>query len=63
MIKKIWNKLGSLTLSFWLLMIAALLFLIGSIQTDINGTVFKTINQVRIQDWVMENLSANLAAA
>lgn len=63
MIKSIWNKLGSLTLSFWLLITAAVLFIIGSIQTDIHGTVFKTINQVRVQDWIRENLSANLAVA
>ena len=56
MIKNIWNKLGSLTLSFWLLITAAVLFIIGSIQTDIHGTVFKTINQVRVQDWIRENL-------
>jgi hypothetical protein len=63
MIKIIWNKLGSLTLSFWLLISAAVLFIIGSIQTDINATVFKTINHVRIQDWMKQNLAGNWDAA
>jgi len=63
MLKTIWNKLGSLTLSFWILISAAVLFIIGAILTEVNAEVFKAINQVRIQDWMMDNLAGNWRAA
>lgn len=63
MIKKIWNALGSIKFTFWLLMVAAVLFLIGSISTDIYFPFFKNMSETRIQDWIIRNMPSNWQTA
>lgn len=58
MLKKIWNALGDIRLTFWLLMAAAAVFFIGMFYTSLEFAYFRAMNEVRIQDWIMGELPA-----
>lgn len=56
MIKKIWNSLGDIRLTICLLLAAAALFFIGMLYSSFDFSYFKTMNEIRVQDWLMREL-------
>ncbi len=62
MAKKIWNALGDIRLTFWLLMAGAAIFLIGVAYTLMDFAYFKAMNEVRIQDWIIRELPSRPGA-
>ncbi len=58
MLKKTWNALGDIRLTFWLLMAAAAVFFIGMLYTSMEFAYFRAMNEMRIQDWIMRELPA-----
>ncbi|MBP7737575.1 MAG: hypothetical protein KA369_16460 [Spirochaetes bacterium] len=61
MVQKILNAIGNIRLSFWLLMAAAALFITGMFYTSMDFAYFKTMNELRIQDWLARELSSRPA--
>jgi len=59
MLKKIWNKLGDLRLTFWLLLAAAVLFFAGSFYANNNFSYTTTLNRMPVQEWLSRNASGN----
>ncbi|MBN2160966.1 MAG: hypothetical protein JW807_16365 [Spirochaetes bacterium] len=62
MIKKIWNSLGDIRLSFWLLLAAAVLFFTGMLHSSLDFSYFRAMNEMRIQDWLARELPARPGA-
>lgn len=62
MIRKLWNFIGDIRLSFWLLLAAAALFFTGSLYTSLDFSYFKAMNELRIQDWLSRELPARPGA-
>lgn len=62
MIKKLWNSLGDIRLSFWLLLAATALFFAGSFYTSLDFSYFKTMNEIRLQDWLLRELPSRPGA-
>ncbi len=62
MIRKLWNVIGDIRLSFWLLLAAAALFFTGSLYTSLDFSYFKAMNELRIQDWLSRELPARPGA-
>ncbi len=64
MLKKIWmffwNLLGDIRLSFYLLISAALLLLIGAFYSGMNYSYFAKLNEMRLQDWMIQRLATDL---
>ena len=58
MLKKTWNALGDIRLTFWLLMAAAAVFFVGMLYSSLEFAYFRVMNEVRIQDWIMRELPA-----
>ena len=58
MIKKIWDFIGDIRLTFWLLLAAAALFFVGMLYTSSDFSYFKAMNEIRIQDWLARELAA-----
>lgn len=62
MIKKIWDFLGDIRLSFWLLLAAAGLFFTGMLHSSFDFSYFRAMNELRIQDWLARELPARPGA-
>lgn len=62
MIKKIWDSLGDIRLSFWLLLAAASLFLTGMVYASLDFSYYRAMNEIRIQDWLSRELPARPGA-
>jgi len=60
MIRKTWNFLGDLRLTFWLLMAAIVMFLTGTFYTNNNFAFFNKMNEMRIQDWMVSYMPDNI---
>lgn len=60
-IKSIWNFLGDLRLSFYLLLSASVFFLIGSVYTLNYYKFFNGLNEMRIQDWMLDHFASRLS--
>ncbi|MCU0822798.1 MAG: hypothetical protein MUC95_10080 [Spirochaetes bacterium] len=60
-IRTVWTFLGDLRLSFYLLIGAALFFLIGAVYTGSNYKFFHGLNEIRLQDWMLENFALHLS--
>ena len=56
MATKIWQFLGSIRLSFWLLISGAGVLFIGSHYTNIHFSFFQTLSQTPIQTWLWNHL-------
>jgi len=56
MIQKIWNFVGDIRLSFWLLLASAAVFFIGMFHSSYNYAYFRAMNELRIQDWLVREL-------
>ena len=62
MIKRIWDFLGDIRLSFWLLLAAAALFLAGMFHSSFDYSYFRAMNELRIQDWLARELPSRPGA-
>ena len=62
MIKRIWDFLGDVRLSFWLLLAAAALFLAGMFHSSYDYSYFRAMNELRIQDWLARELPSRPGA-
>ncbi len=58
MINKLWNLLGDIRVSFWLLMAGAALFFTGMLYSSFDYSYFKAMNELRIQDWLARQLTS-----
>jgi hypothetical protein len=62
MIKRTWDFLGDVRLSFWLLLAAAALFLAGMFHSTFDYSYFRAMNELRIQDWLARELPSRPGA-
>lgn len=56
MMHKIWNFIGDIRLSFWLLLASAAVFFIGMFYSSYHYAYFRAMNELRIQDWLAREL-------
>jgi uncharacterized membrane protein len=61
MLKKIWHFAGDIKTSFVLLMLASLILFTGSMYGNNYFALFRALNRIRVQDWLLENMAANLS--
>lgn len=62
MLKRTWDFIGDVRLSFWLLLAAAGLFLAGMLHSSYDYSYFRVMNDVRIQDWLLRELPSRPGA-
>jgi len=62
MLKKIWHFAGDIKTSFVLLMLASLILFTGSMYGNNHFALFRSLNRIRVQDWLLENMAANSSA-
>lgn len=62
MLKRIWDSLGDIRLSFLLLLAAAALFLAGMFHSSFDYSYFRAMNELRIQDWLARELPSRPGA-
>lgn len=61
MLKKIWHFAGDIKTSFVLLTLASLILFTGSMYGNNYFALFRELNRTRVQDWLLENMAANLS--
>ncbi len=61
MVKKIWDALGHIKLSFYLLVAASFTLFSGSIISNRHFSFFSTLNESRVQDWLSINFLSHMA--
>ncbi len=57
--KRLWEFLGNTTLSLWLLGAGVVLFITGSVISDMNFSFFASMNDMPLQEWVARNMTDN----
>lgn len=62
MIKKIWDFLGDIRVSFCLLLCGAACFFVGMLYNTFNYTYYRAMNEIRIQDWLARELQVRPGA-
>ena len=56
MLTKLWNFMGSIRLSFWLLISGSIILFIGSLYTNSHFSFFQSLSQTRFQIWLSRHL-------
>ncbi len=56
MIKKIWDFIGDIRVSFCLLLCGAALFFAGMLYSTFDYSYYRAMNEIRIQDWLAREL-------
>ena len=61
MLNQLWKFFGSLNLTLWSIVSTVFFFLLGMLYSAMNYGFFYQLNEIRIQDWLLQNLIPHLA--
>ncbi len=61
--KRVWNFLGDIRISFVLLISASVVLYLGSVYANHHFAFFRALNEIRVQDWLTEHIPVHVELA